>query len=236
MNPTLSPIAPLRDRIKAAPPYWANDTIEAWDELAFQSMQEFVARAYWSDQASINVHRVVGTRHPDYGGRTWLNLLNEGKRMRLRLREHADNRSYYLDTARKKPTMDYVTFDGLDYYIGSEGNHRTCIARFDFHFHRLSTLHGVTVTHYDIDQELYRRYLALKALCRERRLPYRFAGQQRPLRREDTAGWKLDRFEVSLAVENNRTGERQQLDRGGAGRLLDELRGKSHRRWWRCWP
>ena len=226
---------PLRDRARATPPHWAHDPIDAWDDQAFGYQQNFATGVYWSDQASVNVHRVIGTQHPDYQGRTWLDFLNGGKRMGENLPLHATNRPYYLDTVRKAPMMYYVTLDGLHYYVEADGNHRTCIAKFDYHFHGLSTLHGVTVTQYDIDQEFYRRYLALKALCRERRLPYQFAGQRTPLRRNDTAGWKLDRFEVSLVVENNQTREQRRLDRGGAGRLLDELRGKPHRRWWRWW-
>ena len=227
--------APLRDRVNAAPPHWANDTIEAWDDQAFRQMQSFATRIYWSDHASVNVHRVIGTQHPDYQGHSWLEFLNSGKRMDQNLPLHTSNRPYYLETVRKTPMMYYVTLDGLHFYVEADGNHRTCIAKFDYDHHGLSTLHGITVTHYHIDREFYRRYQALKALCHERQLPYQIAGQRQALRRDDTAGWKLDHFQPSLVVENAKTREQQLLDRGGAGRLLDELRGKQHRRWWRWW-
>jgi len=225
-------LLPLLDQTNQAPPHWANESIQTWDDQLFRKLSPFILSTYWCDQGSINVHRVMGTQHPDYQGKTWLGFLNGGKRMAHNLPLHQSNRPYYLQTERKQPMMYYITFDGQSFYVAADGNHRTAIAKFDFHFTGLSTLHGVSITHHRIDWEFFRRYQALQALCAERRLAYVIAGGSHRIKREDTSGWKLDVFEPYLQVENRREGISETLDRGQSGALLESLRGKAHRRWW----
>ncbi len=165
---TTNPVAAqsLLDRANLEPPLWAGKKILAWDDAEFRRLEPFITATYWCDQESINVHRVIGTQHPDYQGKTWLEFLNGGKRMDINLPLHRSNPGYYLDTERKLPSMHYVSLDGLSYYVSVDGNHRSCIAKFDFHYNGRTMLHGVTVVRHQVDRAFYQYYRALTGYAR----------------------------------------------------------------------
>jgi len=238
-NPAAAATLLLRDRANNEPPHWAQEKILAWDEREFRRLEPFITRTYWSDQESINIHRVVGTQRPGYQGKTWLEFLNSGKRMDINLPLHRSNPGYYLDTATKKPSMHYVTLDGLNYYVSVDGNHRTCIAKFDFHYAGRTVLHGVTLVRHQVDWAFYQYYQGLTGHARTHKLPMLFTPISTTVSREDTGGWKLDRFSPSLQVENHLDGTTEILDREQALvrliRLKAELLVERDRRWF-PWP
>lgn len=226
---------PLLERVHRSPPHWAGDVIQAWDEIEFNRLRPFVERAYWTDQGSVNVFRVVGTQHFDYRGKTWLRFLETGKRMSFNLEAHGHNPGYYLETVRKTPMMYYMTLDGLSYFVGSDGNHRTCIARFDFHYQGLTTLHGVTIYDYRVDYAMRSLCLRLWEVCAERAIAALVEPFPESIGREDTAGWKLDRYRVGLRFREH--GREEILDQAGAEAKLRELAAPPRRRWFPIpWP
>ena len=176
------------------PPHWANDKIAKWEDVR----EDFVVSKYWCGNGSVNVFRVIGTSHPDYSGMTWKEFLQKGKRMTLNLDLHSKNRAYYLDTIVKQPGMYYLTNDGLNYFVGNDGNHRTCIARFDYHYHGLTTIHGVNITDLRIDREMGKLFTELDEVVRERRINARVAPDRHVLGREDTGGWMLEKYEIRI--------------------------------------
>lgn len=220
----------ILDRVQREPPHWANDSIVAWDERRFNQLEPFVVSDYWTDQGSVNVFRVTGTQHWDYQGKSWLDFLHGGKRMEINLNLHAKNPRYYQLTERKRPMMYYLTFDGLSYYVGSDGNHRTCIARFDFHYGGRTMLHGVTLCHYQVDWVFFERYKQLKEVCQERSIAANLQPFKKGVRREDTGGWKLDHYKTLVQFEDYRNGSTEQLDEQGVLAKIDELTRPSYRR------
>ena len=66
-----------------------------------------------------------------------------------------DNPSYYLQPTERRPAIHYNTLDGLSFYVGSDGNHRTCIARFFLAKQQKSQLHDVTLNHYQVNDSFY---------------------------------------------------------------------------------
>jgi uncharacterized protein Veg len=205
----------LLERALASPPHWADDRIERWDERLFQRVQPFVTDKYWSDRHSINVFSVVGTQHPDYVGMTWLDFLRRGKRMRENLYLHATNPGYYLDTEAKTPPMYYVSMDGLKWFVAGDGNHRTCIARFDFHGRGLTMLHGVHLEDYRVDWTFWRIYQALKKTLGSRA---ELTVYNTRTARADTAGWMHETYAVRLIVQEGR--KQFELDRWQAEEML----------------
>ena len=157
----------LLEKVRSSPPHWANDTIRPFDEELYRDALPFAIRRYWCDSGSVNVFRVVGTRHPDYRNMNWRWMLGNGKRMTENLALHETNPGYYLETVRKVPEMTYLTLDGLDYYVSTDGNHRSTIARFDFHYRGLTTRHGVTIEDVRIDWDLFRAYREIVGLVEE---------------------------------------------------------------------
>ena len=222
----------LRDQARAQPPAWAGEKIQRWDEPRARALAAFVTRDYWTDQGSINVFRVIGTEHIDYQGLSWLEFLERGKRMDQNLALHAANPGYYRETGRKVPGMYYRSLDGLSWYVGADGNHRTCLARFDFHGRGQTMLHGVTLSHTVADLELFVLYERLREVCLERRLGERIEPHRELLRREDTAGWKLDHTLVSLQMSAP-DGDTRLLDAQAARAQLRALEAPPRRRWWR---
>ncbi|MGL3709479.1 hypothetical protein ACSYAY_01245 [Leptospirillum ferriphilum] len=189
----------LLEKVRESPPHWANDTIRPFDEDLFREALPFATRRYWCDSASVNVFRIVGTDHESYKNKTWLWMLENGQRIFSNLREYEKNPEYYLKTG-KKNDLSYVTMDGMDFYI-RQGTHRSTIARFDFHYRGLTTLHGVTVEDIRIDRQMYRMYRELKKMQEERFLPWVFSHESETLSREDTAGWMLETYRIRIRLK-----------------------------------
>ena len=188
-------------RTDANPPHWAGKVIGKWDDHKLRLYGGFLRRHYWTDQGSINVFCIKGTDHPDYQGLTWHEFLHRGKRMDRNIPMLERNPGYYLETDRKKPSMYYNSYDGIDWYIGADGNHRSGLARFLFHEREMAYLHGVHLNHYEFDEPLLAVYLAL----REELSQHAAQGFHMDLNvnrvhraREDTAGWKTDIYSTSL--------------------------------------
>lgn len=219
-------------------PYWADKKLEAWDQNKLEQLQPFVKSHYWSDRESINVFAVVGTAHPDYIGLTWNEFLRQGKRMKGNQRLLESNPIYYEETYVKQPSMLYVSIDGSHWYVNGDGNHRTCLARFQFE--RLNEqgmaktmVHGVTVDDYRIDWELYEVYLELQKQLDKSPNLGRLSSQRTTLSREDSSGWKIDYYETHIKFINDK-GE-QLLDKDAAsalfGRKLDRRSGGVLSKW-----
>lgn len=188
-------------RTDANPPHWAGDIIGVWDDHKLRLHGGFLRRHYWTDQGSINVFCIKGTEHPDYQGLTWHDFLHRGKRMDRNIPMLERNPGYYLETERKKPSMYYNSYNGIDWYIGADGNHRSGLARFLFHEREMTYLHGVHLSHYEFDEPLLAVYLAL----RDELSQHTAQGFYMDLEvnhihrgREDTAGWKTDTYSSSL--------------------------------------
>ena len=192
----------LSERIREMPPHWAGETIRPFDEDLLREGLPFVLRRYWCASGSVNAFRIVGTRHPDYKNMTWRWMIENGRRIRENLALHETNPGYYLETSRKVPEMTFITTDGLDFYVSTDGNHRSAIARFDFHYRGITTLHGVAIEDIRIDRELLEGYRNISRLIRESRLPLLSTPVSEKLSREDTAGWMLEIFRVRIRIED----------------------------------
>jgi len=127
--------------------------------------------------------------------------------------------------------MYYLTLDGLNYYIGADGNHRTCIARFDYHYRGQTVLHGVTVNHMHVDVEFLQLYRQLKDICRERKLLVNIDAQRINQGREDTAGWKLDLYQPQIVFEDMETLNKEILQKQTLASKIKLLSKPAKRRW-----
>ncbi len=195
----------LLQKVRTSPPHWANEAIRPFDEDLYREALPFVKRRYWCDSGSINVFRIVGTRHPDYRNMSWRWMLENGKRMPENLALHATNPGYYLETVRKVPEMTYITLDGMDFYVSTDGNHRSTIARFDFHDCGTTTLHGVTIDDVRIDWDMFRIYREIIDLIEGGVLSCFVVPFSEKLSREDTAGWMLETFRTGLKIRSKGT-------------------------------
>lgn len=194
---------PLRERARQNQPSWAEDIMQPWDDHGFSEKEGFITSHYWTGQGSVNVFNVVGTIHPDYQRKSWINLLENGKRMNQNLPLLESNPSYYHDTVIKQPNMYFKTVDGTNFFIGDDGNHRTCIARFYFYEQGMTQLHGVNINHYQIDEVFYSVYQSLLAEIERLKLRVYLKPKKTLTRRDDTAGWKTDYFQTELIWREN---------------------------------
>lgn len=230
--------SPLLQRALSETPSWASDKIIGLDESWLREQQSFVSRHYWIAEGDINVFRVVGTRHPDYVGLSWLEFLEQGKRMSLNHGLWQTNPGYYTETARKEPEMSYISFNGQDWYVDGDGNHRTCIARFDFHWNRRTQLRGVGLTDLHFDDEFKTQFERARQRLVVRRIDSILRHESQLNRREDTAGWKLDHYVNTARLHplpgglSRRFGG--ELDTPALARLCTELEQPAWRRWWRA--
>ncbi|BCO09272.1 hypothetical protein GF1_16480 [Desulfolithobacter dissulfuricans] len=211
------------------PPPFAKTILKEWPEEKFREFEPYIIEEQRHGSASVNVFRVVGTRHPDYAGKTWLDLLMNGRRMMVNLPLFQDNPGYYLETGTKEPYMHYQSIDGGDVYIGAEGNHRTCIARFFFFTQGMTTLHGITLDDYRIDWAFKEVCDELMFEVKKLRLPFHLTVTRKLIDRQDAADWRLDRFALTARVFDARRQETFELDREGLCRFIDEVK----KPWWK---
>ena len=178
-------------------PSFCFEKIQPFPEEEWNTLQFFVKEHIW-EESSINIIRVIGTKHPDYQNMTWDEFLHQGKRMRLNLELFEKNPDYYLDTVHKLPTMHYVQIDSGEYYVGADGNHSTCIAKFFFFLKGISTLHGVEIDHYLINHKALEIYRALKEK------EYYPEPVLKKLSRVDSSGWMREKFETMFRLKDGR--------------------------------
>ncbi|OYV75012.1 MAG: hypothetical protein B7Z66_14460 [Chromatiales bacterium 21-64-14] len=220
----------LRDRAVATPPHWANEVIAPFDEEWFHAVEPFIVESYWSGQQSINVFDVVGTSHPDYAGRTWLEFLREGKRMDLNLGLLRENPGYYLEDEPKRPGMYYRAVDDDRWFVAEDGNHRTAIARFLFHESGRSMLHGLTVTKYRTDRRAFDVYTAAAEAIEKSGGKVRLRTRRTKRARADTGGWMRENWKVEFEWTDLRRGGTERLTVDEVERRIEPL---SHPSRWR---
>ncbi|WKS98612.1 MULTISPECIES: hypothetical protein [Gallibacterium] len=219
---------PLFEEVIKSPPHWSSDKLSYWDDNKLFLAEKFKLAHYYTAQGSINVFRIIGTSHPDYAECSWLELLTKkGKRMDINLPLQEKNPDYYLNTNIKQPTMYFNTFDGLHFYVGIDGNHRSCIARFYLHQLGKTDLHGVTINHYQIDWDFYKLYQTLMALIAQYQLPVQLTVISTHTSRQDSAGWKIDYYSPMLHwkqyQENGEILEEDMLDKSAAQNKLQQI-------------
>lgn len=210
-----------------AKPEVLDKEILAWDKNEFVKLQPFIKEHYWAGNATINIFRVAGTQHPDYIGMTWIEFLQKGKRMGLNLRLYERNPGYYNEHSKKDPTMYFQSIDGGELFIGQDGNHRSAIARAAFYFGGDPNLYGVEVNDYRIDWALKKAYEDLRDAITERRLPYYIEPVTKLVKREDTGGWMLDRYQPRIRVINAKKGEDKELDLEGIKSFASRIKKKN---------
>jgi hypothetical protein len=151
----------LLDIIKQNPPDWAEDKLIQCEEVA--TIEKYAICKYMSNNESIDINNVVGTTHFGYAGNSWLHLLNNGKRMNENLRLLAESPNYYQGT-NTKAGIGYIKI-GDRIFIG-DGNQRTCIAKFLFHYNGLTKLHGVALQEFTIDHKFKETYECLEQILK----------------------------------------------------------------------
>ncbi len=148
----------------------------------------------WQDGIRLDLELVKGSVHPDYAGRSWLWLLENGKRMDHNLCLLIENPVYYFEETKKLPAMSYLAV-GNAYYVYTDGNHRTCIARFLFQLLGLDpVLSGVEVVRKEIDIEALRAFEKLKSRGASVMV------SRKKTAREDGAGWMREHYMLRFSV------------------------------------
>ena len=188
----------LLKEIKDVNPEILNRQIDKWTAPDMR----FVKESFWQDSASVNIFRVKGTQHPDYAGLTWLEFLETGKRMALNLNFFKTNPDYYRQTEKKIPSMYYQSIDGGELYVGGDGNHRTAICKAFFYLTGETTLHGVTVTDYRMDNELKGIFDDIMKTIREKRLSVGIDIVSETASRDDSGGWMLEKYTPTIQIQD----------------------------------
>ena len=226
----------LLEQVKQNPPNWAEDIIEVYPYASEGEIWEYATSYYWCQSASVNVHDVIGTAHPDYSGKSWLNLLHNGKRMQsINLPLLAENPGYYYETKKKEPEMQYRRIDDKT-YICREGNHRTCIARFLFHYEGHSIIHGIATEEFTIDHGFKKAHELLNNVLMKNNMLGNTKVIRTTLSRDDTSGWMREHYDLKLEV--NGRGDRLLLSTDeihelilDSQRLFRKMFGKYKKYW-----
>lgn len=188
-------------RTTANPPHWAREIISVWDDTLLRQHSDFLRRHYWTESGSINVFCIKGTSHPDYQGLSWSQFLHQGKHMIRNIALLESHPAYYADTAVKKPAMCFNSYNGIDWFTGADGNHRSALARFLFHEQESAYLHGLQLNHYEFDESLLTVFLALReelSLHTAHGCHVEMNVNRIHRYREDNTGWKTDTYSTSL--------------------------------------
>lgn len=214
----------LIDRVRTTPPRFAGEEIRSLHELTRGDYYPYTRQSTWHDSTTINVNNVVGTMHPSYIGMSWAEFMEKGIRMRPNLAMHAQNPGYYYGDGKKEPSMYYITFDENEFYIGQDGNHRTAIARFEYHFSAKKPLiHGVTLDSHVVDWRLKDLHEQLLDMIGKRGLRIKAETHQTIVGRDDAAGMKVDRFDPKVLVTEFESGRKLLCDATQLGEYMTGL-------------
>lgn len=198
-----------------------NEVIKPFPDIDF--LKQFAISHYWSDSESVNVFRVVGTARPDYNcGITWIDMLKVGKRMHLNLSLLAENPDYYFENKKKEPEMHYTKIND-EIYISGEGNHRTAIAKVLFYFTGDTLLHGIKYDEFEIDFNLLETYGKIKEILFRKYPHIEIQILRKSYKRDDTAKWKKDYYQISFLLINHRKGKSFEFNSNEAQLVLQEL-------------
>ena len=101
--------------------------------------------------------------------------------------------------------MNFNSLDGINWFIGSDGNHRSCLARFYFHVNGqgVTQLHDVTMNHYDIDHPYYEACSEMRKIIdamAQLGIYLKLEVRNQAVHRDDTPGWKLDHFQIEAQL------------------------------------
>jgi hypothetical protein len=217
----------LLDRANSSPPAWAFEKLKAWDDSDAFIRQPFIVQEDWTANQTINVFHVIGTRNSSYFGWNWLEFLNQGKRMDANLKELSENPDYYFAHEVKLPVMSFVGYDSTQLFVDSDGNHRTCIARFLFGEKGCTQLAGVDVRILKLDEEFLTLFQEVQRVISEKRLNTLAQASRRVIERQDSSGWKVDRFEPFITL-NTIGKEAQEFNKAQTKDWL----AKARRSWW----
>ena len=204
-------------------PYWAHVKIKAWDRELFVKKTPFIIDHYWVSENSINVFAVIGTERGDYQGISWWDFLRTGKRMKHNHELYQQNPQYYAELKERIPKIYYQTCNGQDWYVAGDGNHRTCIARFDAYKRGSCLLHNVETNSYSFDEDLFRVYEQLEDIIQQRRILSLLSVYTKAKYRHDTPGWCKEGFTVKIRYEDLTKGKEILLDYDAATQLTAEL-------------
>jgi len=200
-----------------------NNIIEPYPDNAGFLIENFAVYHYWSDSEPINIFNVIGTAHPDYIGLPWIDMLKAGKRMAtINLPLLAENPRYYFEQTKKEPSMHFTKIDDR-LYISGEGNHRTAIAKVLFFYTGNHIFHGVEYSEFSIDHQAVELFENIKRKLLERRMPIEIQVKRVNTKREDTAGWKKDYYNISFIFTNHKTNKTLILDKNDSMVFLEEL-------------
>lgn len=170
--------------------------------ISKETIDPLIAFAYeklWFNNASVNVFDVIGSAHPDYAGKTWENLIQNGRRMNENIELLIKNPIYYLEEIKKDPTMYYIQIEN-DLFIGDDGNHRTALAKLLFTKIKQFRISGVDLVHYQINYNLKKAYEdLLKSIIG---LPFQASLLSTKIAREDGEGWMKEKFSLAVKVIN----------------------------------
>jgi hypothetical protein len=201
-NQTASIASALLERANDSPPSWSAEKLDSWEDSDAIIKQPFIIQEDWTANQTINVFHVIGTRNRSYFGWNWLEFLNQGKRMNANLQELAQSPDYYFAHQIKLPVMSFVGYDATQLYVDADGNHRTCIARFLFGETNCTKLAGVDVRLLKLDEEFLTLFQEVQRVINEKRLNILAQASRRLIGREDSSGWKVDRFEPVVTLRS----------------------------------
>lgn len=129
--------------------------------------------------------------------------------------------------------MSYISLDGFSWYVDSDGNHRTAIARFDFVADIRTQLRGVALSHYRLDETFRALFARASDIVRQRRLGL-LRHDNQLIHRDDAAGWKRDQHANTATLETTRAALRSAwpnaLDTEGLRHLIAALERPAWRR------
>lgn len=145
----------LLARIGGADIPFKNDLIKGdlGDFCSIATDSPFLEKAYFCQNVSVPVSKIVGSGHPNYRiGIAWGEFLEKGERITSAIRQVDANPEYYYS----KENKDHFSFlrIGDEYYI-TAGNHRAVLAKFLFFLDGRydENVFGADVTECIIDHE-----------------------------------------------------------------------------------
>lgn len=131
-----------------------DNVVELHPSLKDCNYSEFITKETHIKNASVDISKVIGTKHPDYAGKSWEWCFSNLKREEnINLLDCKEKIKYYKDKNYKSDSIDPWSIDIINgKHYTTQGNHRSIIAKF------LSYLNMIPIKQFGLTHISYKAY------------------------------------------------------------------------------
>jgi len=219
-----APAQLLTEPGRVVPPTWLRDCLRSASKRKYLRLKNFVVRRQRTHRGMVELKKIDHfISNTGYVELSWRGILGMCEK-KLAGEEHLWSPDFWLDPARKEG-MSFVSID--QHFLVSRGLYKTALARYALHCRESDTLYGVKVSRWSVDWEMYRVWLVLTRLCRERQLACDIVPVRTKVSDTLQGNWRAEDYLLTLKCRDSVGDSTTSLGLSEAKEWMRELGGSA---------